>query len=262
MRNTIAFLFLASVLAAFSGRAQSSSSYTTRWMVKPSVGYYFPTTRLLKGAITDNLMAYDDHSFYWQVLTATWFFRQHWGLEANYQAGSSPHISGRADRFLQDMRDQYGNAYFVTASTGAEYPEPSPVLGQIERGFLGVVYRIENCSFLVYPKVAMGVTSFYTDWGRAYLKEKNTNQVYEVFYWTGAPTNDFLTVAASATAAYKLGKRVYLDAELLGTYYRANFTYSKVLKDLNTGATETEYTRYRKNVFNLGIGGGLIVVLK
>lgn len=35
-----------------------------------------------------------------------------------------------------------------------------------------------------------------------------------------------------------------------------------LLKDLANATTETEYIPYRKGMVNLGIGGGVIIVLK
>jgi hypothetical protein len=262
MQKTVLLLLAWSLMAAGVARGQGAAPYSTRWMVKPSVGYYWAPTKLLSGTLTDHLLDYDDETFYWQVVTATWFFHKHWGVEFNYQAGGSPRLAGRADRFTEAVRAQYGDRYIVTASTGADYPESNLVLGHVQRGFLGVAYRLENRRLLAYPKLAVGVTSFYTDWGRAYLKEKNTNRVYEVFWSTGARANDFLSLAASGTLAYKLRKRVYLNLDLQGTYYKANFTYSKLLKDLANSTTETEYIPYRKDMINIGVGGGVIVVLK
>ena len=262
MHRTIILLLVTGFLAGGAARGQGTKPYSSRLLVKPSAGYYFPTTKLLSGAITDDLIEYGDRTFYWQVLSATWFFHQHWGVEFNFQAASSPHINGRIDRFAQAVHSEYGDRYFVTTSTGADFEEKTPMLASVQRGFLGAVYRLERERLLVYPKVAVGITSLYTDWGRVYLKEKNTNNVYDVFYWTGSHANDFLTGAASGTVAYKLGRRVYLSIDLQATYYKARFTYSKLFRDLANGTTETEYIPYREDMLNVGVGGGVIIVLK
>lgn len=256
MRKQFFISLILSLLTLYSF-SQDTMSYKSKWQTKPTVGFNIPITKLLKGDVTDYLFGFDDHSFYWQVLSISYFFQKHWGVEFNYQPGSSKRISKRGDKFLQSMQSEYGNDYFVTPSTGA-----SIFAGNIERGYMGLIYRLESKRFFIYPKISIGVTSFYTDWGEAYLKEKNSNKVITVSYSSGEIPNDFFTIAPSLTLGYKLTKRVFFNVELLTSYYKTNITYIKTTTDLNSGQSFNEETEYKRNMFNLSLGAGLIIVIK
>lgn len=242
--------------------SQTKASRRLEFQVKPSFGFNIPTTKLLKGNVTDHLLSYDDQSHYLQLIGLALFFDKHWGVGFNFQRNSSDRISNRGDKFLQAMQTEYGNGYYVTPSTGASYKQPNFLSGDFERGFLGVIYRLESNRLFFYPKVAIGVTSFYADWGRAYLKEKNANNVVEVYYTAGKIPKDHLTLATSASVGYKITKWLYLNVDAMTSYYKTNVAYTKTTTDLNLKQSSVELIDYKKNVFGLSVGAGFIVSLK
>jgi hypothetical protein len=242
--------------------SQNMTDYNAVWQTKPSFGYTLPLTKLLKGNVTDYLLEYDDMTVYWQVISLTCFFHRHWGISFNYQANSSGNISKRAGRFLEYQHTTYGSDYYVIPSTGAIYDEFSIIGGDVERGYLGLIYRIEKKRFLFYPELAIGVVSFYADWGKAILKEKNSNTVLELSYWPRERPNDHFAMAASTTIGYKLSNRFYLNADFSVSRYKTDIMYAKTTSDLGTGEQFSETIGYQQQIYNLCVGAGLIIVIK
>lgn len=257
--------FLASsilVLLTSAVYCQDSLRYQSKWQVRPSFGITIPLTNLLKGDETDYLMAFDDQLYYCQVLSASYFFHKHWGVEFDFQISSSSSIRHRDDKFTRYVQSEYGNDYYVSPSTGANFDDSNVLSGDIQRGYLGLVYRLESNRFFIYPKFLIGVTSFYTDWGKAYLKEKNSNRVVMLHYSPSRMPNDHFTIASSVTAGYKLTKRVFLSVDVLASHYKTDITFVKTTTDLNSGETLREENAYKTNVFSLAVGAGLIIVIK
>ncbi|MCL2040464.1 MAG: hypothetical protein FWG84_00300 [Bacteroidales bacterium] len=60
---------------------QDSLAYKSKWQTKILGGTNIPITKLLQGAETDCFFQYDDHSFYWQIISISYFFHKHWGVE-------------------------------------------------------------------------------------------------------------------------------------------------------------------------------------
>ena len=205
---------------------QKANTYS-KWYLKPAAGINIPLTRLLNGEITDNLFEYGDNSYYWQIISGNYFFLQNWGVEFTYQDGNSQSIAGRADRFNSEIVKQYSDNYFVSPSSGAQYDDYSTIGGNIQRGYLGLVYRIEKPKYIILPKLFIGVTSFITDWGRADLKEKGTNSVYELTYDSGKRPNDHFTLAPSVTFGYRLSKRLIANIDILYSYYKTDIVFVK-----------------------------------
>jgi hypothetical protein len=232
------------------------------FQVKPSFGFNLPTSKLLKGTVTDHLISYDDQSHYLQFIGLALFFDRYWGVEFNFQGNSSGRISNRDQQFLQAMQTEYGNDYYVTPSTGASYKAANFFSGDIERGFLGVIYRLESKRFFFYPKAAIGVTSFYADWGSAYLKEKNANDVVQVYYQADKIPQDHFIVATSASVGYKVTKWLYLNVDALFSYYKANVSYTKTVTDLNSKQSTIENINYKKGMPGISVGAGFIISLK
>jgi hypothetical protein len=263
--------FIALIFFVFSdsylfGQETSDWGYDSKWQVRPSIGLNVPLTKLFNSTATDNLIDYHDGTtYYLQVLAVSWFFHKHWGVEFNYQGSSSNRIAGqkRGKRFSERIQNEYQDGYFVTPSSGAFYGDENIISGNVERGLIGIIYRKELDRFFIHPKFAIGVTSFYTDWGNATLKEKNSNTLLQVNYSTGERPNDHFTTAASLIMGYKLSKRIFWNFEIMTSYYNTNFTFTREIIDLTTGVSAiTEYSKYKKDIFTLSLGTGLIIVLK
>jgi len=227
-----------------------------------SYGINIPLTNVLTGEVTDNLFDYSDNSYYWQICSASYFFSPKLGIEASIQLGFTQNTSGRADRFNAQIEKEYSEDYFVTVGSGAEYESTSLFGESVERLYFGLVYRIDKPKYVVMPKISIGVTSFYTDWGSASLKEKGTNIVYELSYDSGKRANNHFTFAPSLTFGYKLSKRMILNMDIIYSFYKTDIEYKKELRNTFTNKITTETFDYKKNINTLTIGVGLIISLR
>jgi hypothetical protein len=249
------------IVVAINSYSQRPVAYTSRWQTKPTFGFNIPITTLAENQITDYLLDFDDRTVYWQIISATHFFHKHWGIEFNFQASASKRTLQREDKFIQALTAEYGNNFFIFPSTGSSYDKFNVIGGDIERGYLGVIYRIESNRFFIYPKVAVGVTSFFSDYGSAFLKEKNSNKVVKLMYSFDKRPNDHLSVAASASFGYKFTRRIFLNVDAATSYYKTNVTFLKSITDQTSGQEILEDIRYKKDIFTLSLGAGLIIVI-
>jgi hypothetical protein len=254
------FISLLVCIQAIQAYSQDTLRYKSILQINPSFGFYSPLTTLLKGDATDPLLKFDDRYHYWQVLSLSFFFHKHWGITFNYQAGNAKSITKKNGQFIESMQSQYGKDYYVTPSTG-DYNDDPKFLGDIQQGYLGVIYRLESGHFFMYPKLAIGITSFYTNWGSVFLKQKNANDVIRIFYLPNKVPHDHFTLAASASMGYKITKRVFLSLNVLSSYYKTNISYTQTTTDLNSGQSATDIINYKSNILSLGLGAGLIIVL-
>ncbi|MDR1583753.1 MAG: hypothetical protein LBS55_10960 [Prevotellaceae bacterium] len=270
MIRKLCILFSFGILS-FSVYGQDSLAYKSKWQTKILIGTNIPITKLFQGAETDYLFQYDDNSYYWQILSISYFFHKHWGLEFSYQAGTSSRlrkksdnnlIIKRADNFIANMQSQYGENYYVDSGTAAQYDDFNFFYGDIGRGFLGVVYRFETNKFYIYPKFAIGLTSFHTDWGSADLKEKNSNIESKVYYSSGKISNDCFTIAPSLSFGYKILNRLYFNVDIMFSYYKTNIVYEKEFTNLYTNESTVKYFDYKKNISTLSFGAGFIFVIR
>lgn len=69
-------------------------------------------------------------------------------------------------------------------------------------------------------------------------------------------------MAVSTTIGYKLSNRFYLNADFLVSRYKTDITYAKTTTDLGTGEQLFETIGYQKQIYNLCLGAGLIIVIK
>ncbi|MFT3907789.1 MAG: hypothetical protein QM737_00055 [Ferruginibacter sp.] len=244
--------------------AQDDMLYRSKLQLNTAFGWNIPLTKLLSGAVTDNLFKYEDNTYYWQVVSVTYFFKKHWGVEFNLHAGSSEEIFRKAKNYQNLVAAQYGNNYYGKATPGSyENGDASADMlnGEVSRKYLGMIYRYETKRFFLYPKVSLGITSFTTNWGASYLKEKNTNQVYKVEYNSGRRGNDHFTVALSAKTGYKISKRFYIDVDVLGSWFKTNINFAKTTTNMITNEKIIEPQLYKKDIYTLSMGAGLIYSL-
>lgn len=239
--------------------AQENSPIYSKWYFKPAAGVNLPVTKLLTGEISDYLLEYDDYSWYGQLIAGGYFFNSTWGLEFSFQPGYSGKLSGRAEKFANEVELEYGDSYFVTVGSSAAYSQSDFSGGTIQRGYLGLVYRIEKPHIVILPKFSIGVTSFYTDFGSATLKEKGTNTLLKLRYESGQRPNDHLTLAPSVTIGYRLSKRVLATMDAMYSYYKTDIVFTEELRNTFTEEVSNRSFEYRRQLNTFSLGLGLIV---
>lgn len=260
MQKKLSLLFIACLpVMVVLGQGKKRNLLGLEFQGKLSMNYDIALTKVLNGGPTDDLLGYDDRTCYFPIIGLSLFVDKHWGLDFNFQAVISYKRSRKSDRFAERMQAEYSSHYYVDPFSSAGYADPG---GAIQRGFLGLIYRLESGRFFMYPKFALGITSFEANYGRAYLKEKESNKVLQVFYLTGKPTRDHFTIAASSAFGYKLCRWLYFNVDLQTSWYKTNISFTKTTTDLESGQVASESIRYKKNIFNLGLGGGFIISLK
>jgi len=236
---------------------QENPAYKTKWQTTFLFGGNIPITSLLQGSEFDYSHLYDDNSYYWQLMSISYFFHKHWGMELNFQAATSNRIRNREREFDAYAQSKYKDNYYVK-SIGVYDGDFTFFAGDFQRAYLSVIYRIEKNKFYVHPKMAMGITTISTDGISIKLKEKGSNYEYKVSCSEKENGYTFFTVAPSASFGYKLFKRFYLNAGIALSYYKANMAFEKEFTNLYTEENAIEYFNYRKNIFTLSMDVGVI----
>ena len=260
MIRKLFFILLLFGILTHSAYGQESFVYKSNMQTKALFGANIPLTKLLQGANVDNLLRYDDHYFYWQPISFSYFFHKYWGLEFNYQIGYSGRIRKRDNNFKANMQSEYSDKYYVHTTTGDSDEIFFLDKSFLNRGYLGLIYRFETTKFYIYPKLSIGVTSLYTDWGRTDLKEKNSNYGYKISY-SSNEINDYFTLASSISFGYKVFHRLYINADIMLSYFKTNIVFEKEFTNLYIQQTDKEYFNYNKDVFTLSLGAGLIYII-
>lgn len=261
MMRTKLLFFLSLYMVSLTAVAQTRlRKRTLELQLKPAAGINLPVSKMLGGAVTDHLLKYDDRHYYWQFIAANLFFHKHWGISFEWQPGSSNRIVRKQDQFRRAMEDMYGHQYYVNNAFPSYYlRESNFMVGDMSRGLLGVIYRLEHKRFFLYPQLSIGTTAFDNQYGRVYLKEKGTNQVTAVYYEAGKVAKDHFTVAASTAAGWKLKRWLYLQVQVQTSYFKSRSNYLKTVTNNYSGQRTQEYIRYRKGVLSVGIGGGFLI---
>jgi hypothetical protein len=263
MRSKIFLTFYLFGILAYNVYGQDTLAYKSKWQIKipivGNIGVNIPITKLLQDTETDYLLQYKDHSYYLQLLSGSYFFHKHWGVDFNLRFGYPPKIGYRTDEFIAKVQSKYGDNYYVSAET----KETKETREDFIQGYIGVIYRLETNRFYVYPTFSVGYTTIWTNYWQAYLKEKNSNNEYGLFLSIEKkPSNGVsLTLASSVAFGYKLSKRVFLNADIMLSYFRPNFMFEKDFKNLYTKESTVEYFDYRKDIFTLSLGAGLIFAI-
>ncbi len=237
----ISFVFLSNVYS------QDSLAYKSRFQFRISGGMNIPLSDLNQNRETDFLINLENKVGVPVSLTFTFFLKKHWGIEADLKINNS---TGNEQKFKENITQQYENNFFPSIGTGISNETP-------KTGTIGIVYRKETEKFYFHPKLAIGIISFETNWGRARLKERNTNIEYELTYSAGKVYQDYFCVLPSFSTGYKMSKRFWIDLETSIVFYKTNFTYEKNLLNLYTQQNQKENIEYKKNRFETNISLGL-----
>ena len=262
IRKLFFTLFLFGLLAS-NVYGKDTLAYKSKFQIKALAGgANLPITKLTQGTSLDYLLLYNDYSYYWQMIPSlSYFFNKRWGLEVNMQAASSEKLAKRPNNFYESMKFEYGDKYYVHSfSTDYNYSE-NILIGSITKCNIGVIYRFERNKFFVYPKFSIGMISFSTDQNSIYLKEKGSNNEYKVSYSSQKKTNHYLTLAPSASLGYKILRFLYFHADITLSYFKTNIEFKKDITNLYTNESTVEYFDYKKDIFTLSLGAGLIFII-
>jgi len=247
--------FLFGVLAC-NAYGQDLLDYKSKWHIRILVGGNIHMTKFLQDDEVDYVLQYNDRSYYLQPLSGSYFFHKHWGVGLNLRVGGNSKIGKRTDDFIAKVQSKYGHNFYISAKTS----ETKEVFHQ---GYIEIIYRFETNKFYIYPTLSIGGTAIYTNHWQAHLKEKNSNNEYGLFLSTKKKSSNglFFTLAPSVSFGYKLSKRIFLNADVMFSYFRPNFMFEKEFINLYTRESAMEYFEYKKNIFTLGLGGGVIIVI-
>ena len=118
----------------------------------------------------------------------------------------------------------------------------------------------------MYPKLSFGLYSFDTNCGYVYLKEKNSNYEYKISYSdgkkpSGGGSNNYFTLTPSVSFGYKLFHRLYLNADIMLSYFKTDIVFEKEFTNLYTNKKTVEYFDYKKDIYTLSFGAGIIYVM-
>lgn len=232
-----------------------------KWVIRPSYGQTFGVNKTNFGFITDNLTTYASQTFYWQVISSTYFFNN-WGLEFSFMGNHNNQLNNRFEKFSNAVSKKYSDRYYITLRSGSEYSDFNIVGGSVERGSLGPVYKIEKNRTIFIFRALLGVTSFYTDWGSATLKEKGTNTILTLDWSADKVPKDFITLNPSFTVGYRFAKRFVIDLDINYWLYNLKFDYVETAKNLITDELASTTYHYKRLSNDLSFGIGFMIILK
>jgi len=253
--NLICLLFTIVFANKSFSQDKDSSIYTSKFQLKVEGGLNMPLTKMNQNKITDYFIEYSTDNKLVPSISAIWFLRKRFGVEADLKFTYFNDSKAAKYNFQQYISDQYGENYFTKIS--------SPISNNfIPVVSFGLVYRIETEHFYFYPKFSIGITSFYSNWGDIKLKEKNSNNEYEISYSQDKRAKDNFTLTPAVTMGYKLSDRFWVDLNLKTSLFRSNFTYTETRTNLYTKEVlQHEQTPYKEDIIETYISVGFTYVL-
>ena len=261
MIRKLFFTFFLFGLFASSVYGQDSLAYKSKFQFRIMGGANIPIIKLTQGTPLDDLLLYNDYTYYWQLFSFSYFFSKHWGIEINLHGATSEGLAKRPNNFHESMKSEYSDKYYVHSfSTDYNYSE-NVLTGSVPRCYLSAVYRWETNKFYLYPKLSIGMTWITIDKNSVELKEKNSNNEYKVSFSSQKRINTYLTFAHSVSTGYKIFKWFYVNADVTLSYFKTNIEFKKDFQNLYSKESTLEYFDYKKDVLTLSLGIGLIFAL-
>ncbi|MBA5791651.1 hypothetical protein H1R17_10530 [Flavobacterium sp. xlx-214] len=255
MKNAYILIgLLGSTLFSTNIYSQEESLYISKFQIKIETGLNNMVTNMNQNKITDNFIEYSSENKVIPSLSAIWFIKKRFGVEADLKFVYFNNSKNALNNFTKAASNEYSENYFVKAST----PVSNNFIPVVS---FGLVYRVETEHFYFYPKLSLGITSFYSNWGDIDLKEKNSNYEYTVAFRQGKRANDNFTIIPAVSMGYKLTNRFGVDLNVKASYFKSNFTYEKKITNLYTKEEQVEKIPYKLNVFETYFSVGISYVL-
>jgi hypothetical protein len=195
-----------------------------------------------------------------QLISIAYFFREHWGGEFSVRGATSSRIADRDVRFYDWVQKEYGEQYYLVSSD--EFVDfYTRFTGDVRQMMFGLVYRLEKARWTLYPKLAIGATSYDTDWITFHLKEKNSNTIYKVTYLSDEYMPGGFTIAPSVSGSYQLTRRFAVQADLAFPFFRNTMSFQRTTTNLSTGEVVIDDFSYKRVVLAMSVGVGFTIVL-
>lgn len=233
----------------------------SKWLVQESFGLNIPITKLQHGYITDNLIEYRNINYRSNILSSIIFFTGKIGFEAAIVGNFTKVYSD--DIFINDVNKKYSNKYYVDINTNNDNSFVVFV-GNFGRFLIGPVYKIVKGKLLILPKFLIGPTSFATNNANVSLKEKNSNQLIEIYYsqkYLPPATLHLFTVNPSLTFGYKITKHIVFNFDVNFYNFKTNFYYKQTIIDVNTERNLTNMYFYKSSINSISFVVGIIFIM-
>ncbi|MEL7222744.1 MAG: hypothetical protein AAGJ93_15590 [Bacteroidota bacterium] len=226
-----------------------------RWSFRSNAGTAFPLAKLKSGAITDQLIDYDDQYFYWQFAALEYYFKNNLAVCLMLQGHSFTDPKERGKRMDAVLRERFGDDYFISTSPYSFGDR----LNMNANLYLGVAYAKRFRRFSLIPKVQLGFTSFFANTLNVYLKERNTNNRLQVVYdfSTLRRPQDNFTLLAGLLSEFNLSPTISLDLNLQTYFFKTRFDYEEEIRDTYTEERIRRSIDYQKVVGTLSLGLGI-----
>lgn len=259
MKKTILTICLACSISAMLGQAlyvEYPSIY-----LKISTGASIPFSKIINGQFTDPLVQYDDNHSYIEYFTTGFFFGQHLGFELNFMNCTGSNSERGRYYFKNTLEERYGENYYIT-STNRSPTYDSFIRTGFDKFFVSVMYRVKYERYLVMPKLSFGATSVPLNRWDVILKEKNNNNYLNLSISPDNYTSSYFTVGPGITLGRRVFNQLVLTLDIQYTWFRMDFDYEMITRDMVLNSSSTETFPYRKNIHSMNIGIGLIYNIK
>jgi len=261
------YLFVLSILVTgpkVKTLAQSQEILPIRLMIRTSFGTNVALSPLEKKAVTDNLIKYDKNSFYLQFISGTYFFDSHWGGEITISSNVGGNIDHGDRSFDWALDKKYSDQYFIDYET-YDYTTfhsttGTPLFFKVQTG---PVYKIESGKIVVITRLLAGISTLGTDYRSIRLKEKGSNEGFDISYNTknNSGSNTSFIISPGVSFGYRIFRRIMLTADLGYSGYKIDPEYIEKTTRATTGEVTTKTYRYNSFIHELNLGIGASVVL-
>lgn len=232
-----------------------------QFFYRPSIGAMLPTRSPSLQYISDNLVGNKFGTLFGQVIDVGFFYKN-FGLETSIVLSPIRGNESQHSKFVNAVNREYANGYYTSISSSSMYDYENNSSDPIVRGSIGPAYKVERNRLVLVGRVMVGVASFDTGSGTAWLKEKGGNQLLTINWSREHPSIDCFAINPSFTVAYRVSRRIAVDLDLSTWHYRTDIDYTEKATNAVTGIVTTREYGYNQLMNDVSIGLGIMVVFK